>query len=416
MTSSTPSIKSPLKVGYVLKRYPRFSETFIVNGILALEAMGIEVVVFALRPALEGCFHEKLARVRARVEYLPQAGQKSAQLLAALKAARTQQRFKFDLDAALAADAAELEQALIVSRLAIELGVQRLHAHFATSAASVARLVKRFTGIPYSVTAHAKDIFHDSVDQQALFERLRDAQSVVTVSDFNVRYLCDRWPELAHRVKRIYNGMDLSLLHRTPYVGRSPRLLAVGRLVPKKGFDLLLQALPLILERCPELHVDIVGDGVLREELVAQSAALNLTGSVHFHGALSQERVFELLRGARVFAAPCVVSADGDRDGLPTVLLEAMAMGTPCVATPVTGIPEAIAHETTGLLVEPGNVAELAEACCELLLNPERAAALAGAARDHLEQQFDISQTVPQLAALWANEPATLSLPYAEVI
>lgn len=391
------------RTGYVLKMYPRFSETFIVNELLALEAAGVGIDVFSLRPPVDGRFHESLAEVRAPVTYLRSAGLRAPDVWEALRAAR---------DLPVADCLPELLQEPVLDAVqAVELaltvqarGLTHLHAHFGSVATTVARLASRLTGVPFTFTAHAKDVFHESVDPADLSRKLRDASAVVTVSEYNLRFLHDRYGAAADRVERIYNGLDLA---RFPYedpAGRPPVIAAVGRLVEKKGFGDLLEAVARLRAGGRRLAVDVVGTGPLEQELRTSVARLGLEDVVRMHGALPQGRVKQLVRGAAVFAAPCVVGTDGNRDGLPTVLLEAMALGTPCVATPVTGIPEVVVDGVTGLLVPERDPAALADALDRLLGDPALRTRLASQGRTLVEQRFDVHAQAAALRTLFTSE------------
>lgn len=401
MTVSKP-LNRPLRVAYVLKRYPRFSETFIVNEILALEKLGVDLRIFAFKPATEGCFHENLSQVRAKVTYLGTTTQKVSSYHAALvEAGQKLPSISTQLSTLFAEDSECVEFAI---RIALELQQQPvdvIHAHFASKSATVARVASALTAIPYSFTAHAKDIFHEDVSFDDLRAKFRDAARIITVSDFNRRYLQQHFPEAQDRIVRIYNGMDLSRLQFSQALPVTPRIIAVGRLVPKKGFADLLQAIVRLIPRFPDLHCDLVGDGPLRESLEDQCADLGIKPHVTFHGLQAQHRVHQLITEAALFVAPCVVSEDGDRDGLPTVLLEAMALGTPVLATAVTGIPELIENGRNGLVTAQRDPAALAVACARVLTDPPFGEALRHAARSTIENTFNIDHTASLLSSQW---------------
>jgi colanic acid/amylovoran biosynthesis glycosyltransferase len=281
-------------------------------------------------------------------------------------------------------------QAVRLAELVRERGIGHLHAHFASVATTVARLASLLSGVPYSFTAHAKDIYHESVDAEDLRRKLADAHHVVTVSDYNLAHLRETYGPDADRVQRVYNGLDLSDAAWSDPVGRAPLVVAVGRLVEKKGFDVLLDALALLHQRRPEVRAVIAGDGALADDLRAQRDRLGLQDVVHLPGPVPQTEVRDLLARAAVFAAPCVVGPDGNRDGLPTVLLEAMAAGAPAVSTDVTGIPEVVRDEETGLLVPQHDPVRLAAALERLVTDRALASRLSRAARALVESSFDV--------------------------
>ncbi|WP_405373975.1 MULTISPECIES: glycosyltransferase [unclassified Microbacterium] len=396
------------RIGYVLKVYPRFSETFVVTEILAREAAGEDLVVFSLRPPADPRFHPELARVTAPVHYIDRPT-KASTLWAALQGASDAVRaaVSVHLDDLLAAEVDDAVQAVLLADRALAERVTHLHAHFASVATTVARLASLLTGIPYSFTAHAKDIFHESVDDDDLARKFSDAAFAVTVSDFNLAHVRERMPRA--RVARVYNGLELDRFPFSPPRERAGdlRVLAVGRLVEKKGFAVLVDAAAMLRATGIRLTVDIVGGGELQGDLAARIAERGVGDVVRLSGPRPQHEIAALLADADVFVAPCVVGADGNADGLPTVLLEAMASGTPCVSTAVTGIPEVIRDGRTGLLCEPGSVAELADALRRLAAGEVDTARMAEAARRLVEAEFDSHGQARVLASLTADAVAS---------
>jgi glycosyltransferase involved in cell wall biosynthesis len=393
-----------MKIGYVLKTFPRLSQTFIVNELLAHEAAGLSIEIMALRPPRDEPRHASIARVGAPVTYLAGADACEGGLAAAraaLLALRPQAA------AALAAAAGEPDvevfQALQVARLALERGVDHLHAHFANVATAVARLAASFAGLPYSFTAHAIDIFHHKVRPEILRRKLADAAAVVTVSDYNLRYLRERYGADAGAVRRIYNGLDMGDFAFARPLDRPPLILAVGRLVEKKGFPDLVEACAELVRRGRRFECLIVGDGPQEEALRRRIAALGLSGVVELGGLRTQDEVKALIRSAACVAAPCVVGEDGDMDGLPTVILETFALGTPCVATAVTGIPEILRDGETGLMVAQRAPAALADALGRLLDDGALRVRLAEAARALVERDFDIHRNTARQRALFGR-------------
>jgi glycosyltransferase involved in cell wall biosynthesis len=385
----------------VLEVYPRLSETFVVTEILAREAQGERVSIFALRPPTDAPAPAAAGRVRAEVHRIPLPSAAN-DILRSLDDDPTlgerASRHAADLGAAAPAD---LHQAVLVARAALRAGNTHLHAHFAVTATTVARLASLLSGIPYSFTAHAVDIFADTVSMPDLDRKFRDAAFAVTVSDYNLAYLRERVAHTA-RTSRLYNGIDLS---RYPFVERVPhdgdtRILAVGRLVEKKGFALLIEAVRRLREQGRAVRLDLVGTGELEHDLAAQVAASDHSDSIRLLGALDQDAVAERLREADLFVAPSLVAADGNADALPTVLLEAMASGVPCVSTDLTGIPEIVRNGDTGLLCRPGDVDALTAVLASALEPGFDGAALARRGRAHIERHFDARVQAALLAGL----------------
>lgn len=393
-----------MKIAYVLKSYPRLSQTFIVNELLAHEAAGLSIEIMALRPPRDEPRHASVGRVAARVTYLDGADACEGSLPAARAALLARRPEAADALAAAAGEPeVEVFQALQVARLALERGVDHLHAHFANVATAVARLAASFSGLPYSFTAHAIDIFHRKVEGTLLRRKLADAAAVVTVSDFNQRYLDARYGGAAATVRRIYNGLDMSDFAFESPRERPPLILAVGRLVEKKGFPDLIDACAELARRGRRFACLIVGDGPEEDALRRRIAAQGLEGVVELGGLRTQDEVKALIRRAACVAAPCVVGADGDMDGLPTVILETCALGTPCVATDVTGVPEVLHDGETGLVVAQRSPAALAGALERLLDDADLRVRLADAARALVEREFDIHRNTARQRALFGR-------------
>nr|WP_231748002.1 glycosyltransferase family 4 protein [Auraticoccus cholistanensis] len=404
-TSVAPTPAVP-RTGYVLKMYPRFSETFVLHEMLAREADGEQLEVFSLRLPVDGHFHAELSRLRAPVTYLP-VGRSAGEVWEAVRGALADGLMgphHPGVQALLGEEAGVATQALALAREVRRRGITSLHAHFASVSTSVARLASLLTGVPFTFTAHAKDIFHEEVADDDLARKLADAAAVVTISDHNHHHLRDRFPEAATRLHRVHNGIDLESFGYSDPAGRPAGVVAVGRLVEKKGFDTLLDAVALLRAEGVQAPLTLVGAGPLAPALAEQRQRLGLVG-VQLLGPMPQHEVRRLVAGAAVFAAPCRVGSDGNRDGLPTVLLEAMALGTPCVATPVTGIPEAVQDEVTGLLVEPDDAVALAAALRRLLEQPLLRRSLAVRARQRVEEGFDVRRQAAEVARLTVPAP-----------
>ena len=385
------------RIAYVVKRYPRFSETFIVNEILAHEAAGHSVEIISLYPPNDSHFQDAISRVRAAVTYLSAEGLKAAELWNALeRAAETCPEVWAQLAAARGAEVREVYQAVRLARIIRERGISLLHAHFASTATEVARLAARFAGIPFTFTAHAKDIFHESANATDLRRKLSEAAAVITVSEFNVAHLQREFGAAAQNVRRLYNGLHLDRFTCTSLEQRAPKIISVGRLIEKKGFEVLINACALLAKRGVDFTCDIVGTGEREAALRQQINTLGLNHRVQLIGPRPQTEVIEQVRSAAVFAAPCVVGADGNADGLPTVLLEAMALGTPCVSTDVTGIPEVSHHEDTGLQVAQHDATGLAAALERLLTDKALRVRLATRARALIEREFNATQNTAQ--------------------
>jgi glycosyltransferase involved in cell wall biosynthesis len=408
---------SRTRVAYLLKRFPRLSETFVLNEILEVRRRGLDVIVYALEDPLEGMVQPAAERLRAEVVYLHGSGRglKSwSRLLsgAALEAA-TRPRGALRVFWALLATHRSLPsmrhavEALWLCRDLRRRGAGHLHAHFAHSPAAVAYLVHLASRFPFSFTAHAKDLY--TTLPRNIKIRARAADFVITCTDFNRRHLegllADGPPATIHV---LYHGTDLARFDPAERRAAPGHVLSVGRLVPKKGYDRLIDALSRLDEDGVALTCDIFGGGQLKEDLAARIGAAGLGGKVRLHGARLQDDVIAAYRTASVFALSPVVLEDGDRDGIPNVLVEAMASGVPVVATRISGIPELIEHEVEGLLVDPDDVEGLANAIRRLLEDPLFASRLARAGREKVERSFDLSANSRSLVELFTGEAVAL--------
>lgn len=373
-----------MRVAYILRAFPRLSETFILHELLALRALGLDVRLFAFEQVCSMPVHPAASRLLPEVRFLR----------AVEPASRS--RAVPRREAAWHAAGERLAPLLIRERIA------HVHAHFAGPAATAARAAGAAAGVPYSFTAHAKDIFVEGLDWDWLARLGADAASVVTVCEYNRRYLRRRMPD-AHIV-RIHNGVDLARWRPRTHASTDGPVLAVGRLVRKKGFHVLLDALAHLRDRGRPMRAVLVGEGREGDALRAQARALRLGRLVRFAGALTAPQVERQMARASMVALPCVVDEDGNQDALPTVLLEAAAAGVPAVASRVAGVPEIVRDGETGWLVEPGDVRGLARALDALRRHGAQRARMGMAARAHAERRFDQTRVIRALAAVFAGE------------
>ncbi len=404
-----------LKIGYVVKMFPRLSETFVLNEIIELEQQGAEVVVFSLKKPNEGRFHQQVSRLKATVFYLEDLDPKKWQSWISpewpLLDRHRERLFKLVGDALRDGDSSRVDQiwssAWIAAKAEV-LGLHRLHAHFASLPSTIAHFVHEITGIPYSFTAHAKDIFVYTMDDHLLREKLNTASFVVTVTHFNHRYLTERAPEVdPSRIRVIHNGIGLDQFTPVSPSERDENLiLGVGRLVPKKGFSTLLDACALLKSRNVSFRCVIVGDGPELASLTQRSKELGLEDDVTFSGALVIDEVKVLMQRATLFCLPCTVTEDNNADALPTVLLEAMACGLPSISTTVSGVPEIIDSGQDGILVGPDDPVALADQLAKLLVSRDLRAKYAVAGRKKAEEKFDIRRNVGTLLRNYIDDSA----------
>lgn len=411
-------------VGYLLKRFPRLSETFILNEIRGLERLGFDLRIVSLLQPEEAVVHEAVAEVRASVTYVPPPGLKRklsflrahvALAIAApgayLRTLRTAVSWALR-PPGLKYGIHQFWRAGYVAAACRRMRIGHLHAHFAHQPATIAALVSEMTGIPYSFTAHAKDLYLSP--PEALRKRAARATFVTTCTRYNADYLGSFLQnESAGKLRVIYHGIDVATFsNRASALGADvaaaqddPLILAVGRLVPKKGYRDLIEACAILRDRGIDFRCAIVGDGPLRDELTERIGRLGLSERVRLEGAMAHEQLVDLYPRAHVFALSPHVTEDGDRDGIPNVLVEAMAAGVPVVSTAVSGIPELIEHGETGLLVPPRDPLAFAGALERLLRDHDLRKTLADRAAQSVSQHFDVWTNVRALSSLLAASP-----------
>lgn len=393
-------------LGYVLKRFPRISETFVAAELIELERQGERVTVFALSRPQEPFEHAFVGELAARVVYLPRRPLhepvRTGRSLLYMWRASPRGWLSAAAASLLPPRLAGLRKLLQATVLRVELereGIDHVHAHFATSAAWLANLARRMGGPTYSVTAHAKDIYADGVRRDHLRDKLTEASFVATVSEDNATYLGSLLE--ARRPRVVHNSVDLRRLGSPAMNGGRERdvVLSVARIIEKKGLSDLVAACGILAGRGVSLRLEIVGEGPMRRELETAAARYGVHAS--FLGALPNEQVLERYRRATVFCLPCVVAESGDRDGLPTSVLEAMALGLPVVTTSLNGLAEAVVHEETGLVVPGRDPASLADALERLLGDPALRERLARNARNRIEEHFALDRSVALLRSLF---------------
>jgi glycosyltransferase involved in cell wall biosynthesis len=405
----------PPVLGLVLKGYPRISETFISNEIRLLERQGIAVHIFSMRRPRESFCHPSVKEIRARVDYLPETiiSRRLPQLLKhnGQLAARRTASYAHALGLALRRFRRTRKSATIKHLLQagylVNAGLARhpiahLHAHFAHSPTSVAMFSSLLSGRPFSFTAHAKDIY--TSDQRQLREKLAMAAFVVTCTEYNRRHLLD----LGHRgstpIYRFYHGIDLSMFDNpAPRSKSSPpyRILSIARLTAKKGLPTVLKALARLKDKGMVFEYTLIGDGDDRDRILGLVKTLGLSRQTRWLGTLPHDVVREHYRRADLFALGCEIAANGDRDGIPNVLVESLAMGVPAVATRVSALPEIIIHEETGLLVEPGRPAQMAEAMQRALEDHDLRKRLIAAGRHQVQTAFDNATLIEGLIQIY---------------
>jgi glycosyltransferase involved in cell wall biosynthesis len=399
----------------ILKGYPRISETFISNEILLLEKLGFNLHLFSMRKPREDFTHESVKKIRARVDYLPEtlikplhrllyhnlilASKRPGVYAAALKTA-----FRRFLRTRKSATLKHLFQAgYLAHRLLPASGVTHLHAHFAHSPTSVAMFTSQLTGLPFSFTAHAKDIY--TSDPRQLREKIKLSRFVVTCTEYNRRHLLEISDNHETSIHRIYHGIDVDLFsgpgENQELPGQPYRILTIARLTAKKGLPTVFRALKLLTNQGLSLNHTLIGDGDDREKILALVNELGLTSVTRWLGTQPHHEVLKHYRNTDLFVLGCEVASNGDRDGIPNVLLESMAMGVPVVATDISAIPELVENGGSGLLVPPRQPERLAEAMQRMLTDQELRNRIIPVARQTVAEGFDNRRLIQDLAEIY---------------
>src|SRR6476620_2375846 len=381
-----------MRIGYLYSRYPVISQTFCDAEMLALERHGLGLVIGSVYPPLTSLRHEYISRLSAPIHYAP--AQEILRILE--RSAKTTSKWPRDLveqHEGRYGPVAKAEQrarnALYFAEFFVRSGVDHVHVHFANRAAHTALFLKELSGIPFSVTAHGQDFMKDLGSDDLLREICAAAEFVAAETDYSRDLLRQRCPNSAAKIHRVYNGIDLERFPPPRSANNHvPRIVSVGRLVPFKGFDDLIDACAELARHRIDFVCDIIGDGPLRETLQAKIEQLDLSSRVNLLGSLSQGAVLERLQAADIFALTSTTDVQGATDVFPTVILEAMASAQPVVSTRLAGIPELVVDGETGTLISAGDSTALAQALEQLLRDPDQRLRFGHAGRARIEQHF----------------------------
>lgn len=429
-----------MSVAYVLKNFPKISETFIASEIYRLEQLGLDLKLLVIKPPVEAEHHAVIKKIRAVPFNLPAVtslsetpfiqwlrthlslflpdvvnvfrreprGALKATLFALTQSIRARRTF-FSMPRKVYLKEF-LQAASIAKQILNDKKIAHVHAHFAHDATTVAWMAAMITGLQFSFTAHAKDIYLESLNPANLLPRkMNAAKFVVTCTEANRRHLRD----LSNTpVYCIYHGLTddfVDLLRQNSPNGRERnghiRALAVGRLVEKKGLDTFVDACGILQRRDVRFEAIIVGEnGEAKEKIDQAISANNLTDKVRLAGSMKQADLFEEYRRADVFCLPCRILENGDRDGIPNVMIEAMSCGVPVVTTNISGIPEVIEDGRNGLLVEPNDATALANSLERIYRLKSLSARLAAEGLRTVQEKFDGDVSARKLAKLFERE------------
>ncbi len=402
-----------VRLAYVMSRFPHLPETFILREMIELRRRGWDIVVYPLILQKQTVRHgdvESLLNVTKNVPYL------SPKVIGANFRALFRNPIKYLATLSLAlyknfSSPKFLLKALVLFPKSVALaeimqkdGIEHLHAHYATHPALTAWIINRFSGIPYSITAHAHDLY---VEQPMLDIKVRDAAFVVTISEFNRNFICKTVGEWARAKLFVIHCGIRPEDYSTVKIKKSRnhfQIISIGSLQPYKGHHVLIGACALLRDRGLEFSCKIIGGGELMKKLNQQISSLKLNGVVELLGPLPQETVATVLPGADCYVQPSVITSSGKMEGIPVALMEALACSLPVIATSISGVPELVQPGVTGILVEPGDEVSLANAIEKIYSDPENAKRMAIAGRELVLSEFTIKANIEKLSLLFAKE------------
>ena len=424
------------RILYILSRFPNVSTTFIANEMTELRELGADIHIAAIWRSLEGEPHpteqpflDRVTRLNIRnprlwLTALAQIVRKPALIGVILRLIAGHTVSPWSPLKLLA----NIPKGLYMGAWVRQHHIENIHGHFLTAPATVALIASKVSGVPFTVTVHAFDIYDDSPRNRngSVRYKLDSAAHVICISEYNKRYILERWynknidPPIHQQTpivpvpplypvetglmgEVIYNGIDLNLFippaFRRP-IPQNARILTNGSFSPKKGHALLISAVAQVRAAGYPVTLDIIGRGPLETELRALVDQLNLRDAVRFLGIMAQDKIVQHYYDADLFALACVIASDGDRDGIPTVLIEALATELPAISTHVSGIPELIIEGETGRCVDP-DFASLANAIIDLIDHPDQARLMAQRGHAHAAAHFDRRINVRRLYDLF---------------
>ena len=400
-------------IAFVLKGYPRLSESFIAQEILYLENLGLKISIYSLRKPTDVLIHSNHNKINAQVTYLPEylhnnffllikswlksrkyPGYKKALSLWLKDLKRDFSRNRFR----------RFGQALVLANQ-IPKNIDHIHSHFLHTPFSVAKYTSIIINKTFSISAHAKDIW--TIPEWEIKEKLNSCSWLVTCTKYNFNYLNNLSNK--NNVHLVYHGIDLTFFstYKKTYdenIGLNFNnpiiILSVGRLVEKKGYDILMKALSKIDTKI-NWKLDHVGDGPLKVEIRNLANKLNISNKINWRGSLNHNEIVDLYKSSHIFILPSIITNSGDRDGLPNVLMEAQSQGLPCISSNLPSIKELIVDSKHGLLCEPGSVEQITDSITELINSPKKRKYIGLNGQKLVKEKFDVNPGIEKIYNLF---------------
>jgi len=391
-----------IKIAYILNSFPDNTETFVLNEIVGLSRLGMDITNFSIYKSVgyKNTIDQKLLQLKivyadpiyslhiilSHIYYFFRRPSVYLKLLFNFKEYGGKKAFW---------------EGVYFSKKIKKLGIEHVHAHFAWKATDVARLISYLTSIPFSFTAHARDIY---VEADYLKEKLEEAKFIVTCVRNNKHYLTQKFGEIIQKkIKVVYHGIDLRMFKPTENKEKVVDLLSIGNLVEKKGFQYLIEACEILKKRGILLKCLVIGEGHLKTQLVNMIKELDLENYIELINRKPQSELLQIYAKSRIFVLPSFITYEGDRDGIPNVLAEAMVMGMPVISSNIPNISELIEHEKDGILVRDKDPQALSDAIDGLMNDNEKRIRLGKNARNKIVKEFDSRRHYRNLASIFRS-------------
>jgi len=397
-----------LRIAYVIERFPSPTEYFILNEVLELEKRGFEIYILVLRKQKQYFDMPEIENLKSRVIYLPQIFfflPFFSVLLFPFFIFRYRDFVSWS-PVAIYKQLRNYSICLFFSSKLRKKGINHIHAHFAFISTDIAYFLSKQLNVKYSFTSHAHDIYANS--DSKLRKLANEASFVITCTQYNWNHINQITGfKNNNKLFTVYHGIDSSKWKlsgsRKGLALPTINILSVARLVEKKGLPFLLEAVKLLIEQGTRVQCTIIGEGPLQKQLKVYIREMGLNNYVDLFGFVPQDEIKRYLSGADIFVLPCIVAENGDRDGLPNVILEAMLMGVPVISTPVSAIPEVIEDRVTGMLVKEKDSQTLANAISELVNNRELYDKIVENSKRKILKEFSIQKSTEKLVEVFIN-------------